>query len=376
MDDEQIWRQAQNENTSPEILAKLAISKDKEIRRCIAGNPNTPVKTLEKLGAEFPGAIVNNPLFDLLLLENPESRFIILSLARSSTTSIEKLAKLANHQNILVRQAVVRNAKTTGNIIDSIFKNKMLRLSNKAFLENKNTRDDILEKSDCVRAAIAMREGISEEMAVALANDSSIYVRHRLVCNPNVPVKVIELLSKDIDSISKDGNSSVQIEIIKNVDLSPKLFANLASSSTAKVRIEVARHTKVPLLVLERLKTDEDKYVRVEVANNPNISLAIMEYLAKDSINSKPTSISGRFSRGSKYRFGGGTDYHHQVRIAIAQRKDISEKAAFILSKDHLRQVRQVLAQNANVPLNIIMTLCDDNNQKVQDEAIKAFLDR
>ena len=74
------------------------------------------------------------------------------------------------------------------------------------------------DRSDCVRAAIALREDISEEIAMALANDSSAYVRHRLVCNPNIPVKIIELLSKDINLISKDGNSSVQIEIIRNIE--------------------------------------------------------------------------------------------------------------------------------------------------------------
>ncbi|MEM7593729.1 MAG: hypothetical protein AAF383_19835 [Cyanobacteria bacterium P01_A01_bin.83] len=123
--------------------------------------------------------------------------------------------------------------------------------------------------------------------------------------------------------------------------------------------------------VLDRLKADQDKYVRVEVANNPNISLEIMEYLATDSINAKPTS-KALLSYG--YRVY--TDYHHQVRLAIAGRKDITEKIAFILSKDHLPQVRQILAKNINVPLNIIVSLCEDSNQKVQDEAIKTFLAR
>ena len=91
MDAEAIKRQAQDENTPPEILAELATSEDKEIRRCIASNPNTAVEILEKLGEEFPDEITANPIFDLLLLENPDSKFVLLSLARSSTTSVEKL---------------------------------------------------------------------------------------------------------------------------------------------------------------------------------------------------------------------------------------------------------------------------------------------
>ena len=84
---EEIRKQAQHENTAPEILAKLANSQDKEILRHVASNPNTPVETLEKLGKKFPDEITANPIFELLLLENPESKFIQLSLARSSTTS-------------------------------------------------------------------------------------------------------------------------------------------------------------------------------------------------------------------------------------------------------------------------------------------------
>ena len=251
-----------------------------------------------------------------------------------------------------VRQAIVNNPQTTTAILNELKSNL----------------------SDCVRAEIAIREDISEEIAVALADDPSAYVRHRLVCNPNISVKIIELLSKDIDLISEEGNSSVQIEIIKNVDLSPKLFENLASSSSAKVRKEVAQHPKAPLSVLDRLKTDEDKYVRVEVAKNPNISSEIMEYLATDSINLKPTSCGWKYYSNRVWKlhsYKTWTDYHHQVRLAIAQREDITENVASILSKDPLPQVRWTLASNASVPLNIIEFLSEDNYKRVRDEAVK-----
>ena len=97
MDAEQVKKQAQDENTPPGILSELATSKNKEIRRCVAGNPNTPVKALEKLYKEFSDEIVTNPIFDLLLLENPEGKFALLSLAWASTTSVGKLKELANH---------------------------------------------------------------------------------------------------------------------------------------------------------------------------------------------------------------------------------------------------------------------------------------
>lgn len=61
---------ASNPNTPPETLRKLADMGDKDIRREVASNPNTPTDLLLNLGTEFPGELLNNPVFSLLLLEN------------------------------------------------------------------------------------------------------------------------------------------------------------------------------------------------------------------------------------------------------------------------------------------------------------------
>lgn len=80
-------QQAKDETTAPEILASLAESQDPLVRKYVANNPNTPLDSLQELGAEFPEAVVRNPIFTLLRLENPESKFVLLSLARSVATS-------------------------------------------------------------------------------------------------------------------------------------------------------------------------------------------------------------------------------------------------------------------------------------------------
>jgi hypothetical protein len=48
MNIEKIRQQARDENTAPEILSGLFYSNNDRIRRQVALNPNTPVKTLEK----------------------------------------------------------------------------------------------------------------------------------------------------------------------------------------------------------------------------------------------------------------------------------------------------------------------------------------
>ncbi|MEM8778752.1 MAG: hypothetical protein AAGF26_07760, partial [Cyanobacteria bacterium P01_G01_bin.49] len=69
MNIEQTRKQAQDENTAPEILAQLAESKDSLTRQYVAANPNTPTATLLNLGAEFPRELIHNPIFDLLIVE-------------------------------------------------------------------------------------------------------------------------------------------------------------------------------------------------------------------------------------------------------------------------------------------------------------------
>ncbi len=54
-----------------ELLRELASCGDKTICKAVVSNPNTPTDVLLALGAKFPGQLLENPLFSLLLLENP-----------------------------------------------------------------------------------------------------------------------------------------------------------------------------------------------------------------------------------------------------------------------------------------------------------------
>ena len=112
------------ENTSPEILAKLAHHEDKLTRQYVASNPNTPIESLEELGAEFPEEIINNPIFELVKLENPESKFIQLSEARSSKTSVERLLILASSNHRKIGEVVAGNCNTTAKVLEELLKNE------------------------------------------------------------------------------------------------------------------------------------------------------------------------------------------------------------------------------------------------------------
>lgn len=62
---------AANPNASPNVLATLADSPDRMTRRAVALNPASPKRVLLKLAPSFPAEFFRNPMFDFMLLEDP-----------------------------------------------------------------------------------------------------------------------------------------------------------------------------------------------------------------------------------------------------------------------------------------------------------------
>ena len=323
MDAEQVKKQAQDENTPPGILSELATSKNKEILRCVAGNPNTPVKTLEKLGAKFPDEIIGNPIFDLLLLENSENKFVLLSLARASTTSVEKLKELAICQDRKIVEAIIKNSKSDADVLDMACENFEYKLPLKIFLENKNTGDITL---------------------------SRLIFRHS------------NLAESDYRSILEHPNASeMTINIIKLKNncqnLSPFFLEKFASYENRNIRNLVSRYPRVSAKVLAKLSSDDDIWIRENVAVHPNTSIETIEKLARNenrfirkkiAINTKtPIEVINNLVQ----------DDDPKVRGAVASRKDISEENAFTLAHDISIDVIEKLFTNSDIPTEIASIL-------------------
>ena len=262
MDAEGIRQQAQDENTAPEILAELANSKDYLTRQYVASNPNTPIETLENLGEEFPDEIVANPIFDLLQLENSESKFIksiLLSLAKSPKTSVEKLSELANYRDTKIREAVAKNKNISLEIMAFLAK----EYTNSAYQPPKKARpsDIIINPGDLIRVAIARRDDITESIAKILSQDNSNYVRRHLAMNSNISFKTIDLLSQDSDYY-------VRVGVAKNINTPSEILKKLAIDCHVKVRKAVTQNHNTPLDIIKKLANDANKIVRAAAKDN------------------------------------------------------------------------------------------------------------
>ena len=173
-------------DTPVEVLRQLSEDPEAEVRYLVASNPNTPTEVLQKLGEEFPEAVTANPVFDLLALENPDNKFIKLSLARSSTTSEETLVRLVKTQidEEEIICAVAKNISTPIHILEKL-----------ATWFPKKCTD--ANSGSNVHACVATNPKTSSPLLKKLAEHEHSLVRQAVAKNTNTSLEVLEKLARD-----------------------------------------------------------------------------------------------------------------------------------------------------------------------------------
>ena len=159
---------AEDENTAPEVLANLAKSDDYRSRLHVAQNPNTPTITLFNLGSEFPKELLDNPIFDLLFLENPN---LIEELSVATKHSLLKcenvpqslIAWAVEQQDEKLLLALTINPVTDPEIIQNLISSKNYKISEAARLHiNSNwikDREDEQILIDSIRKQNSLLKG-------------------------------------------------------------------------------------------------------------------------------------------------------------------------------------------------------------------------
>lgn len=317
---------ARNESTSADVLTELSRESSRSLRKLIAGNPNTPVEVLEYLGQDYVEEIISNPIFDILLLENPNSKFLKICLACSSNTSIEILEKLSCDDDYTIRAKVAENntiddsllAKLAKDenyyVIESVLKNKNVFLNTLKILTNnfvakgffshkiikhpKSTTEIIylliegLERKDLrgrYVIVIAQYRKTPVDILRKLVNSNITSVRRGVAENRNTPLDLLNKLSND--------NA---ISVIKSVARNPKtpgeLLARLSCHPNKSVRSAVAYNYKTPAEVLTRLSEDDEESVVSAVAGNLNTSVDVLIRLANSSSQEVCVSLAQNFN--------------------------------------------------------------------------------
>ena len=118
---------AQHPNTDEVTLDHLGSSKDKTTRKYVAAHPGTPHDVLFKLASQFPEQFFNNPVLDLILLENPQlldaiPPRVLSSLVKREYCPVSFLEAAAESKNESVIRALLMNPQTPRSAILKILK--------------------------------------------------------------------------------------------------------------------------------------------------------------------------------------------------------------------------------------------------------------
>ena len=325
-------------NASATKLAELARSHDREICQSVARHPNTSPKTLKQLFQRFPKAVLENPIIDLLVLENPNffselfnsnpdcfncdrlplfylewalnssDLYILDRIAASDFTPEEILFKLALNEDPSIRYAVANNLPVSDKVANILVKDTD-RAVLSLLAKNPKISSEILDKLshhqyEIVRINVAANQNIANKTALKLLKDENLDVIKNLAQNPHVSEEILNKLAehesevirvavasnsniseKIAIALSKDNSRIVVLSLAKNQNLPANILDELSNRESIFMTIAVAENNNTSLATLTRLIQYPNPQIRSAIASNQNISLEIIEQLLLDRKN-------------------------------------------------------------------------------------------
>jgi SEFIR domain len=299
------------------ILSKLVASEG-SIRQDIAGNPNTPMNTLEKLATD----------------EDPMIRQVIAYNSNTSLNALQQLIKDENHQ---VRWEAARNSKIPAQSLEELVKGEDSIVGAGAAC-NPNMPVNTLEKlstdeSSNVRSGAAGNPNTPASAFEKLITDQDPFVRRVAARNPNIPKSALEKLAIDQDAFVRRVAAS-------NPNMPLNILERLATDAISSIRKAATRNPNIPASLLERLVANENSFVHREAALNLNTPINALEKLA--------------------------THQDWQVRQAAAKNPNTPVSTLEKLLEDENWEVSWDAASNPNIPANVLEKLITSKSANVR----------
>lgn len=331
------------EDTADHVLEVLSNDSEPDVRSLVASNPNTSPTTLQKLGQEFPDVITDNPIFGLLLIENPHSYFIRLSLARSSTTSGEILTKLAATKKYSDREicwAVANNINTPISVLEKL-----------ATWFPERDEFSAAEDGDLVHIGVAINPNTPPHVLEQLSHHHRTLVRKKVAQHPNTSVSVLERLIND-------NHKKVVLEVAKNPNISLSKALLLKIQSLLEYLAGEYDQYDQNLIFL----TQEDRGLLDDITNHPHVPESAMQII--DAIDNKPgvpIAILEKLAQDSRY----------YVRKKLAKNTHLPAYLMESLAEDQQPEVRREIAKNIATPVTILAKLANDFHSSIRESVAK-----
>lgn len=421
-------RTAENPNVEPELLRQLAVSDDTAVREAVAANPNTPTEVLLKLAETCPQQFLSNPVFSLLLLENPNfvadiPYYALINLLKQPELPDFFLASAANHANPEILYLVAKHPNTSDRALEEMVrrnpKDTPLGLS---IIKRENVSERVLSllveySAIAVRLSLAKNPATSANILAKLAIvreanpnfQQEIYLK--LAKNPNTPIQVIWGLLKKCDRkikqmISQRADLPISIivelagdfqmhatnSLAENLAIGADVLMELANHPELRVRQMVVRHPNVPQSLLDKAVTigelrqyvaenpstpadllvelveDGEEEVLKAIATNPSATASVLESVAKthsqDILIAQHPNATTKLLQQILWRLA--MDERLSVRKYVAKHPQTPTEILIVWVRKR-PELRLFIAQNPNISLEIIEQLAGDASAKVRE---------
>jgi len=312
---------AKNPSADPELLRELVSSNDKTICEEVVSNPNTPTDVLLSLAELFPQQFLLNPVFPLLLLENPNlpieiSYWTLLKLLEQDEVPELFLANAATHRNTEILYAIARHRKTPETVLEQIaIRNKYdVRLG----------------------LCIAKRRDVTERILLKLAEHKSARLPLYLAKHPKTPSSVLEKLADNKD-LDWHVRIKIQKAIARNSQTSLSVLEKLAGEHI-KVKQAVARRRHLPISLIVQLAMDYQIHSMRVLCENLSI----------------PGSLLLQLTDHPEFRVRQMVAWHPNTPV------EVLEKWA------NESELRKGVAYNSSTPAEILAQLAADDDDQIQ----------
>jgi hypothetical protein len=382
---------ARNSCAAPELLRELASSPDQEVRCGVAANPNVPVEVLFKLGEEFPKRLLENPVWSLLLLENPN---LFDHLPYPTVNNILKEERIpapflnwaVNQRRINFSMWLAKQPDTSKQVLVEQATRSIAEQSEpwceflEGVIQDPSTPDDVLE-------IIASRDD-------RLRTPMMDRVDQALILRPKLPKSVIEILAVR-------GAVSTKIEIARR-PISASLLRTLAEDqSEVWLLCAIALNPNTPEDLLEKLIVSDlnsPYYVKHSAASSPNLSdRLVFLLLEKDDFDTRSRlEINPHLPPTALEKLAKSSDKIHQLLAAkhpntpmpilmnwfkndpsmhtlLARNPAMPEEIIRQFLNSPSASIRQGVAENPNIPEPFLIQLSTDHHVNVRHAAQKAL---
>lgn len=402
---------AEDVSTDPELLQELARSQDKDIRRAVAANPNTPADALLKLGAEFPTQLVENPVFSLLLLENPN---LVAEIPLPTLRSILKLDNVpqfileqaADKADVEVQLALANNIQTSKKVLERLTQSRDAQVAESARLHvnfayeltegyEEKAREVIqgnmtpayrAESNSLYSVAVLaqicpipkyiieywVQDSSYEYLCTMLATSPATLpdvlrqlachknprIRYEVARNPRVPTDTKLQLMTDCEEIP--GLGSVRSALASNPDTPPTILESLAKENYSMVREKVAQNPNTPLSIIQELTMDKNGEVACTASEIIKLRQSSYEVLDFSNESKRIANILETYQRpdwNKNWSNRGHAASNPHTPIFLLEE----------LAKDKEEMIRQGVASNPKTPINILEQLAKDDSRHVRN---------